>query len=169
MHCSPPAPSLLARGLSRVRAEKSAQMAATPHPVSPLRRLPAAGPPARQSPSCKGTWGGCLRAMQVPAHSMLARRLPRVCVGTGGGKPSPGVVRRLPVVVPPPSGACRQACRVSGQRKQVNDFGGAARGEAELTKRSAVSQLATARTAATRSLNNTGLELNVLYFLLLST
>jgi hypothetical protein len=46
--------------------------------------------------------------MQVPAHSMFARRLPRVRVGTGGGKPSPGVVRRLSVVVPPPSGACRR-------------------------------------------------------------
>jgi len=34
-----------------------------------------------------------------------------------------------------------RACRVSGQRKQVNDFGGAAPGAAELTKRSAVSQL----------------------------
>ncbi len=39
-----------------------------------------------------------------------------------------------------------RACRVSGQRKQVNDFGGAAPGAAELTKRSAVSQLATAAT-----------------------
>jgi len=55
--------------------------------------------------SCRGTWGCCLLLMQVPAHSITARRLPRVCVGTGGGNPSPGRVRRLPVVVPPSSGA----------------------------------------------------------------
>jgi hypothetical protein len=86
--------------------------------------------------------------MQVPAHSITTRRLPRVCVGTGGGNPSPGRVRRLPVVVPPPSGALG-GCRVSGQRTSVSDLGAAARGEAELTKRSAASQFAT---AATRSL-----------------
>ena len=48
--------------------------------------------------SCRGTWGCCL-------HLITARMLPRVCVGTGGGNPSPGRVRRLPVVVPPSSGA----------------------------------------------------------------
>jgi hypothetical protein len=63
--------------------------------------------------SCKGTWGGCLRVMQVPAHSITTRRLPRVCVGKGGGNPSPGRVRRLPVVVLPPpleSGPMGRTC-----------------------------------------------------------
>ena len=73
--------------------------------------------------------------MQVPAHSITARRLPRVCVGTVGGNPPAGRVRRLPVAVPRPSGAWG-GCRVSGQRTASSDLGAAARGEAELTKRS---------------------------------
>jgi hypothetical protein len=98
--------------------------------------------------SCRGTWGGRLRVMQVQAHSITARRPPLVCVGTGGGNPSPGRARRPPVAVPSPSVAWG-GCRVSGQRTSASDPGVAAHGEAEPTKRSAAPQLAT---AATRSL-----------------
>jgi hypothetical protein len=98
--------------------------------------------------SCRGTWGGLLRVMQVQAHSITARRPRLVCVGTGGGNPSPGRARRPPVAVPPSSGAWG-GCRVSGQRLSASDPGAAARGEAEPTKQSAAPQLAT---AATRSL-----------------
>jgi hypothetical protein len=77
--------------------------------------------------------------MQVPTHSITARRLPRVCVSTVGGNPPPGRVRRLPVAVPPLSGVWG-GCRVSGQRTAARDLGAAVRGEAELTKRSAASQ-----------------------------
>ena len=45
--------------------------------------------------SCRGTWGGCLRMMQVQANSITARRLSRVFVGTGGGNPSPLLRRWL--------------------------------------------------------------------------
>jgi len=86
--------------------------------------------------------------MQVQAHSITTRRPPLVCVGTGGGNPSPGRARHPPVAVPPPSGAWG-GCRVSGQRTSASDPGAAARGEAEPTKRLAAPQLAT---AATRSL-----------------
>jgi hypothetical protein len=98
--------------------------------------------------SCRGTWGGRLRLMQVQAHSITARRPPLVCVGTGGGNPSPRRARRPPVAVPPPSGAWG-GCSFSGQRTPASDPGAAARGEAEPTRRSAAPQLAN---AATRNL-----------------
>ena len=75
-------------------------------PVRSPALVPSRSPSSVRSvpQSCRGTWGGCLRVMQVPAHSITARRLPRIFVRTGGGNPSPGRVRRLPVVVPPPQG-----------------------------------------------------------------
>jgi len=69
--------------------------------------------------------------MQVPASSITARRLPHVCVGTGGGNPSPGQVRSLPVVVPPSSGVWG-GCRVSGQRTSVSVLSSAARSKSRV-------------------------------------
>ena len=64
--------------------------------------------------SCRDTWGGCLRVMQVPAHSTTARRLPCVCDGTGGGNPPPGLVRRPPDTVP----SVRRVGRLQGFRAE---------------------------------------------------
>ena len=76
--------------------------------------------------------------MQVPAHSITTRRLPRVCVGTVRGNSPAGRVHCLPVTVPPPSGAWG-GCRESGQRTAPSDLGAASRGKAELTKHSSAS------------------------------
>ena len=75
-------------------------------------------------------------------RTLLARRPPRVHDGTDGGDPAPGVPTSL-----------SDRCTCPGLQgfwwRSVIDLGVAACGEAELTKRSAASQLAT---AATRSL-----------------
>jgi hypothetical protein len=64
-------------------------------------------------------------SMQVPAHSITARSLPRICIGTVGGNPPACRVRRLPVAVPRQS-IVWGGCRVSGQRTSSSDLGAAA-------------------------------------------
>jgi hypothetical protein len=46
-------------------------------PVRSPALVPSRSPSSvrRVPQSCRGTWGGCLRVMQVPAHSITARRL----------------------------------------------------------------------------------------------
>ena len=74
---------------------------------------------------------GFLRLDRCRVHANVAESL-RDSVGAGGGRPSPGLARRPPVAVPPPSGALG-GCRDSGQRTPASDPGAAARGETEHT------------------------------------